>query len=451
MRLLVCASRKRRPILRACVHKHSAHTSARFYHGSAMAAPLHDPLPPSLSQGLSPSTCPVWPCSPTSPPSAHPTLLAAAISHLHLGDVIGIPTETVYGLAGSAYSTAAIQLIFAAKGRPSDNPLIVHSHSIAAVEHFCRPLTSTQRRLAEAFWPGPFTLLLTPRPGSSLSPLVTAGLPTVGVRIPNHPVALALLRLCGLPLAAPSANLSGRPSPTTAAHVLHDLGTGRGLSGIIDGGETQVGLESSVVQCIEGLTPTADGEPSIDLHILRPGAITADHLHQLLPHARIHSASHAPLTATDAPLAPGMKYTHYKPTATFVLLDGSQQWRSDRIHQLHLHSKRVGILSTAEERHWWHREAQRRGWSDGAVVVRAVSGGGVEGLAAGLFGALRSLDAAGVDVIVAAVVESVGLGEAVMNRMSKAAGGEVWREGSSNDERRENGQGRDDTTVDGHG
>ena len=364
-----------------------------------------------------------------------------------------MPTETVYGLAGSAFSSTAIRLIFAAKGRPSDNPLIVHSHSVEAVEQFCQPLTATQRRIAEKFWPGPLTLLLTPRPDSALSPLVTAGQPTVGVRIPNHPVALALLRLSGLPLAAPSANLSGRPSPTTAAHVLHDLGSGRGVSGIIDGGETQVGLESSVVQCVEGASAaTTDGELSIDLHILRPGAITAEQLQELLPHARIHSASHTALAPTDAPLAPGMKYTHYKPTAAFVLLDGSPQWRSDHIHRLRGQHSRVGVLSSAEEQPYWREERQRRGWGESEVLVWAAGATGLEGLAAGLFGALRALDAAGVEVIVAQVVDRAGLGEALMNRMSKAAGGEILREsGSGAQERYVNGQNSSEYSAHGDG
>ena len=450
MRRIASTARKRR--LTSCTSVSSVsnthfHSQARFYHNHSMSAPLTP-----VTSETSPPPCPVWPCSPTSPPSSHASALAPAISHLHAGHVIGIPTETVYGLAGSAYSTAAIQLIFAAKGRPSDNPLIVHSHSIAAVEHFCQPLTATQRRIAEQFWPGPLTLLLTPRHDSTLSPLVTAGQPSVGVRIPNHPVALSLLRLSGLPLAAPSANLSGRPSPTTAAHVLHDLGIGRGLSGIVDGGETQVGLESSVVQCIESATPTANGEQSVHLHILRPGAVTAEHLHNLLPHAHIHTASHTPLTATDTPLAPGMKYTHYKPTAPFILLDGSPQWRSDRIHQLHQQTKRVGLLTTADERPYWQQQQQQRGWSAGGVVVWAVGGVGVEGLGAGLFGGLRGLDEAGVDVIVTQVVERVGLGEAVMNRMWKAAGGEVWRESSSSGgERQVNGHNGTEHRVNGDG
>ena len=447
MRRAAVTARKRRLLSQACVQcavpRRSSHSLARRFHSHFMSAAL-----PSVTvESASSSPCPIWPCSPTSPPSTHPALLEPAISHLRSGHVVGMPTETVYGLAGSAFSTAAIQLIFAAKGRPSDNPLIVHSHGIAAVEQFCRPLTATQRRIAEAFWPGPLTLLLTPRPDSPLSPLVTAGQPTVGVRVPDHPVALSLLRLSGLPLAAPSANLSGRPSPTTAAHVLHDLGSGRGLSGIIDGGDTQVGLESSVVHCIESVTQ-AGGEHSVDLHILRPGAITAEHFHKLLPHARIHSASHTTLTATEAPLAPGMKYTHYKPSAAVVLLDGSLQWRSDRVDQLQQRAKRVGVISTAEERHWWEQQRYRRGWAEDAVVPWAASSTGVEGLAAGLFGALRGLDAAGVDVIVVQVVDSTGLGEAVMNRLTKAAGGEVWREGSSsNEERRLHGLNGSEHTV----
>ena len=387
---------------------------------SALSPPPH-PQPSSFT---------VWPCPLSSPPSLLPSLLSSAVAALRGGGVVAIPTETVYGLAGSALDDAACQRIFAAKGRPSDNPLIVHCHSTAQLSALCLPLSPAQRELAERFWPGPLTLLLTPRPDVRLSALVTAGQPQVAVRIPAHPVALALLQLCGLPLAAPSANLSGRPSPTSAAHVARDLGSeARGVSGVVDSGQCGVGLESSVVQVLEGEGAGAE----VRLRILRPGAVTREQLQAALPHAVVEDAAADGSSSTSsssspsaAPLAPGMKYAHYQPRAPFVLLQGALLWRLQAVREeVRKHGGGVGLLCRGEEAEQWR--ALHADLGDSALLLW-VTPVGVDGMAHDLFHALRSLDDGGARLILSAVVEDFGMGEAVMNRMDKAAAQRRWRE-----------------------
>ena len=192
--------------------------------------------------------------------------LTQAARLLQWGETVAFPTETVYGLGADATNTKAVEHIFTAKGRPSDNPLIVHvadTEQLTGLIH-ADSLTPDHHMLMKAFWPGPLTIVL-PVIAGSLSPLVTAGLQTVGIRIPDHPVALKLLREAGLPIAAPSANSSGRPSPTLASHVRDDL-DGK-IGGIVDGGATGVGVESTVIQLVDG-----------ELYILRPGGVTAEQL-----------------------------------------------------------------------------------------------------------------------------------------------------------------------------
>lgn len=223
-------------------------------------------------------------------------MISEAAALLRSGETVAFPTETVYGLGADARNTAAVEAVFAAKGRPSDNPLIVH---IARREELGRLVTEVHpvaEALIDAFWPGPLTLVLPVRPGV-LSPLVTAGLDTVGVRMPDHPVALALLRAADCPVAAPSANRSGRPSPTLAAHVLEDLAGY--IGGVLDGGAAGVGLESTVVQV----------QPDGTVAVLRPGGITAE---QLAAVTGTEAAAAKPAASSSpAPRAPGMKYTHY--------------------------------------------------------------------------------------------------------------------------------------------
>lgn len=250
-------------------------------------------------------------------------MISEAAALLRSGETVAFPTETVYGLGADARNTTAVEAVFAAKGRPSDNPLIVHIARREDLERLVTEVHPVASALIDAFWPGPLTLVLPVRPGV-LSPLVTAGLDTVGVRMPDHPVALALLRAADCPVAAPSANRSGRPSPTLASHVLEDLAGY--IGGVLDGGAAGVGLESTVVQV----------QPDGTAAVLRPGGITAEQLAAVTgteaAAAKPAAGANTPAGASGggsvpvppaaepgvgeagsspAPRAPGMKYTHY--------------------------------------------------------------------------------------------------------------------------------------------
>ena len=235
----------------------------------------------------------------------HEAEIARAGDMLRAGELVVFPTETVYGLGGLATSDTAAKAIYAAKGRPSDNPLIIHVASPEDAEPYA-VTNDTYYRLAKKFMPGPLTVILPKK--DSIPYSVTGGLDTVAVRCPAHPVAQALIRAAGAPVAAPSANRSGRPSPTCAAHVVEDL-NGR-VRAIIDGGECEVGLESTIIKL--------EGDIGI---LLRPGAITADAL-SCVCQTQIAPAVTAALAENERPLSPGMKYRHYAPQAPLVLLDG---------------------------------------------------------------------------------------------------------------------------------
>ncbi len=226
------------------------------------------------------------------------------------GQVVGIPTETVYGLAGNAYSEEAVSRIFKAKGRPQDNPLIVHISEFSEIYDLVSEVPENARKLAEAFWPGPLTVIL---PKSDKVPLcVTGGLNTVAVRCPKHPVANMLIKAAGVPLAAPSANLSGKPSPTTAAHVYGDL-KGR-IPLVIDGGECEEGVESTVITLA---TPVPK--------LLRPGNITLSQLKSVLGEVSVDKAVLKPLAEGERVSSPGMKYKHYSPNADVTVIRGSYE------------------------------------------------------------------------------------------------------------------------------
>jgi L-threonylcarbamoyladenylate synthase len=340
-------------------------------------------------------------------PAARQTLLEAALS-LREGKTVAFPTETVYGLGADATQTEAVRRIFEAKGRPSDNPLIVHIADPDQLEAFAASATDEERRLMQAIWPGPLTVVLPVRPGS-LSPLVTAGLSTVGVRIPDHPVALALLRAAGVPVAAPSANRSGKPSPTHAGHVRADL-AGR-IDGLLDGGATGVGVESTVVRLHDGA-----------LHVLRPGGVTREQLRAALPELPIRDA-----TAADAevPRAPGMKYAHYAPRGRLTVVQPAdpadraavRDYLRSELAAAHAEGHRTGLLTFDEHRH--DAEAD--------VVLTYGPLGEPERAAQRLYDALRAFDDAGVGFILAEAIPEGGIGEAVMNRLRKAAGHNVVR------------------------
>lgn len=301
--------------------------------------------------------------------------IAEAASALRAGRLVAFPTETVYGLGADATNGRAVAAIFAAKGRPRFNPLIVHVADVAAVERIA-VLNVTARRLASAFWPGAMTLVLARRPDSGIADLVTAGLDTIGVRVPNHPVAQALLREAALPIAAPSANRSGHVSATSAAHVASDLG--ERVSLILDGGPTVLGVESTVL--------AVDDTPII----LRPGAVTATQIEAVL------GCNVARAKGSDPrPTSPGQLESHYAPRARLRLAvtDPAPGEALLAFGAAPAHQPVINLSPTGD-------------------LVEA---------AANLFAALRALDSAGTGTIAVMPIPETGLGEAINDRLRRAA------------------------------
>lgn len=334
---------------------------------------------------------------------------AAAV--LAAGGIIAFPTETVYGLGGDARSTDAVERIFAAKGRPSDNPLIVHLAKSEDVYGLTERLNEVEEALTRAFWPGPLTLVLPVRTGA-VSPLVTAGLDTVAVRVPDHELARALIEQSGCPLAAPSANRSGRPSPTRARHVLEDL-DGR-IDGVLDGGATGVGLESTVVRVLEG-----------KVHILRPGGITRERLQTavgsladiLHPERELPGEVGIVSDSKPAPRSPGVKYTHYAPKGEMLLVTGPhikmQELVQEKADEAARRGLRVAVLACSEHVARYRADA----------VFDCGSRYEPGQAAQSLYAFLRECDERGLDFIVAEGYSEAGIGAALMNRLRKAAGG----------------------------
>ncbi|RYL95119.1 threonylcarbamoyl-AMP synthase [Sporolactobacillus sp. THM7-4] len=326
-----------------------------------------------------------------------PQILAAA-EGIKNGEVVAFPTETVYGLGANAKSREACLKIFEAKGRPSDNPLIVHVATFEDVREICTDINPIARKLAEAFWPGPMTLVLPSR--GEVSDAVTAGLSTVAVRMPDHPVARALIRAAGVPIAAPSANSSGRPSPTRAEHVVNDL-NGK-IYGIVDGGETGVGVESTVVDCTT--TPVT---------ILRPGGISREQLTEVIG---LVASDPAMVRSDQTPKAPGMKYRHYAPEAMMYLVPGGKERITELVKNEKENGRRVGVLTTEEHLNSYPRAD---------IVLSCGKRAEPESVAHSLFAVLREFDKRKVDVIYSETFSETGIGKAIMNRLSKAASGRV--------------------------
>lgn len=327
--------------------------------------------------------------------------LVEAAAILKKGGTVAFPTETVYGLGANALDQEAVAKIFEAKGRPSDNPLIVHIADFNDIEPLVKKIPSVARKLAEQFWPGPLTLIF---PKSDRVPkLITAGLDTVAIRMPAHNIARSLIALAGVPIAAPSANLSGKPSPTRAAHVIEDL-MGR-VDVIISGGGCLVGLESTVLD-ISGKVPT----------ILRPGGVTLEALKEALGEVILDPALEGKLDNHVVPKAPGMKYTHYAPNAEMMIVDGAAELVIEKIETLRKVKEQeglqVGIMATEETKD--HYKA--------SCVLSMGSRQQPETIGAKLFDTLRKFDEMGVDIILAESICREGVGHAVMNRMLKAAG-----------------------------
>ncbi|MDX2201992.1 MAG: L-threonylcarbamoyladenylate synthase [Hyphomicrobiaceae bacterium] len=309
---------------------------------------------------------------------ATPANIAAAARRLRSGGLVAMPTETVYGLAADATNAGAVAAIFASKGRPRFNPLIAHVPSVEAVAPHA-VMTATASRLARAFWPGPLTLVLARAEGSPVCDLVTAGLPTIAMRVPSHPVARALLEAADVPVAAPSANLSGRVSPTLAAHVAADLADCDVL--VLDGGAAEAGLESTVVD--------ASGDAAL---VLRLGAIARADLEHVLGHP-IGVATGEP----GQPSSPGMLARHYAP-ATPLRLNA----RAPEPGEAWLCFGAIGP----------------RSWQPGVNLSPAAD---LVEAAANLFAALRALDAAGAKAIAVAPIPAEGLGEAINDRLHRAS------------------------------
>jgi L-threonylcarbamoyladenylate synthase len=333
---------------------------------------------------------------------------AAAL--LSRGGTIAFPTETVYGLGADARNTEAVAGIFRAKGRPSDNPLIVHIASVDQLEQLVKPWGELAERLMTRFWPGPLTLVFPMKEGA-VSPLVTAGLDTLAVRMPQHATALRLIAAAGCPVAAPSANRSGRPSPTLAEHVAEDLGGH--IAGIVDDGPAGVGLESTVVEIVE----TQTGEA---IRILRPGGISREEL-QSIGKVLNDEESLDAMAPDAAPRSPGMKYKHYAPRGSLLLVDGEPQQVQAYIRsELAAASRlggRTGVLTYEEHASCYEAD----------LVLACGSLADLNAAARGLYAALREFDAQGIEFIWAEACPSEGIGVALLNRLSKAASHRIHR------------------------
>lgn len=326
--------------------------------------------------------------------------LALAADLLKAGQLVAFPTETVYGLGADAGNREAVLSIFSAKGRPADNPLIVHIFDRSQLQDLCT-VPDKVLPLMDAFWPGPLTILFRKLP--AVPDEVTAGLPTVAVRMPSHPVAFAMLKACGLPVAAPSANRSGRPSPTLAAHVMEDL-NGR-IPLILDGGPCDVGVESTVLD-FSGDQPV----------ILRPGGITKEMLEKVL-HIEVGLAGSIlrPLLPDEKALSPGMRYKHYAPHAVVTLVEGPEESVLARMRQLCLEEAAQGrkacVLCFSE-----HMEAM-----NDCSPHNLGSRHHPEDIARCLFETLRTLDEEKMQSVFSEVIPPEGVGLAVMNRLGRAA------------------------------
>ncbi len=345
------------------------------------------------------------------PRHPEPTAIDAAAARLRAGGLVAFPTETVYGLGAAALDPAAVAAIFVAKGRPTTDPVIVHLAAMGDLSRVAAQVPPVAETLARAFWPGPLTLIVRKRP--EVPGVVTAGLPTVAVRVPSHPVAMALLTAVGVPIAAPSANRFSRPSPTTAAHVLADLDGAIDL--VIDGGPTDVGVESTIVDCT--VTPPA---------VRRAGGLSVEQLRAVVPDIAVVTLDGS---ADHVQVAPGQLLRHYAPAASMTVFAGPV---AAVVRRLAAESRtqsaaghRVGVLAPDEDLVALAPSLAAAA-SHGRIVVASLGRRGEPAEAAQrLFAALRRLDDDGVDVIVASGPDRQGLGAAVWDRLRRAAEGRV--------------------------
>jgi len=335
-------------------------------------------------------------------------MLAEAGRIIRDGGLVAFPTETVYGLGGNALDETAAARIYAAKGRPSDNPLIAHIASMEELPRIVKYIPESAYKIAEKYWPGPITMIFEK---SDIVPYgTTGGLDTVAVRMPSHPIAKALIKAAGVPVAAPSANVSGRPSPTKAAHVIEDL-SGK-IDAIIDGGQVDIGLESTIID-LTGEYPT----------ILRPGYVSREMLEELVGRVDMDPALDGPPDNNIRPKAPGMMYRHYAPKGELTIVEGSNDnvvaYINGRLELLEDNEAetKVGIITTIENAPYF---------SKGKVVCVGTREDD-DTVARQIYGALRQMDEYNVEVIYVESFREGPLGEAIMNRLNKAAGYRVVR------------------------
>lgn len=329
--------------------------------------------------------------------------IARAGEILKRGGLVAFPTETVYGLGGDALNENSSRLIYAAKGRPSDNPLIVHITNMEALKKIVTEIPPAARKLAERYWPGPLTMIF--HKSSAVPLATTGGLDTVAVRMPSHKTARAMIDAAGGYIAAPSANRSGRPSPTVARYVIEDLD---GLVDmIIDGGEVNIGLESTIID-LTGEVPT----------ILRPGYVTQDMLTETLGLVDVDRTI-LDANSRQAPKAPGMKYRHYAPKGNLSIVEGEPErvvsYINERISAFQKEGRKTGVIATDETVARYH----------GDDIKSVGSRRDEEVIARHLFRILREFDDDNVEVMFTESFETAGIGQAIMNRLLKAAGHQV--------------------------
>lgn len=329
--------------------------------------------------------------------------IKAAARIISDGGLVAFPTETVYGLGADALHPEASKKIYAAKGRPSDNPLIVHISKFEDLESIAKSVPQEAKKLADAFWPGPLTIIV--NKNEKVPYETTGGMDTVAVRMPSDPIAKALIEESGCLIAAPSANTSGRPSPTLARHVAEDM-EGK-IPMIIDGGEVHIGLESTIVDLTDEIPM-----------ILRPGYITQEMLESVLGVVKMDPGIIA-ADSLEKPKAPGMKYRHYAPKANLVVVAGEREAVVARINALTAEKQsqglKVGIIGTKENKDRYQ----------GDVVLNIGARDDEDAIARHLFQLLRDFDEEGVDAIYSESFTASGIGQAIMNRLLKAAGHQV--------------------------
>ena len=320
------------------------------------------------------------------------------------GELVAFPTETVYGLGGDALHPDAARKIYEAKGRPSDNPLIVHIAEVSDLDRVGKDVPLQAKKLADAFWPGPLTMVVWKKDEVPFA--TTGGLNTVAVRMPDHPVALELIRKSGKLIAAPSANTSGRPSPTEASHVMADL-EGR-IAMVLDGGAVGIGIESTIIDLTEPVPM-----------VLRPGYITPEMLSEVLGEEVIIDPGIIAADDTTKPKAPGMKYKHYAPKADMIIVDGNKDAVVEKINVLtaeaHAEGKKVAVIATEETKSEYASD----------VVLNIGAREDEDSIARHMYKILRECDKLEVDVIFSESFKTPRIGQAIMNRLLKAAAHQV--------------------------